>query len=383
MSGPAQGPARHGRGRADSEAQRALADLVGAIEVLVCTGSGGVGKTTTAATLATEGARRGRRAAVVTIDPARRLGDALGLGPGALGNEPVAVHGDWAGTLHALVLDTPTTFDELVTRYSTDTRQAARILGNRFYQNISRTLSGTQEYMAGEKLYELYESGHFDLIVVDTPPTRDALDFLDAPGQLTRLLDHRVYRVLTAPGRGVARVVNRAAQVVVRAGARVVGSDVVEDVVAFFAAFEGMEDGFRDRGERVRELLGSASTAFVLVASPRPDTVAEAAFFSERLAERGLAVRSLVVNRMQPNFEASARPEAGRPDLAAGAPAALGALVRNLADFRSVAAREEEVLRSLAARVAPAPVVRVPLLDDDVHDLGGLARLRPHLVGGE
>jgi anion-transporting ArsA/GET3 family ATPase len=350
--------------------------------VLVCAGSGGVGKTTTAAALAAEGARAGRRAVVVTIDPARRLADALGLGQ--LTNEPREVGGPWGeqgGTLHALMLDTKTTFDELVGRYATSGAQRERILANRFYRNLSSALSGTGEYMAAEKLYELHCSEHFDLIVVDTPPTRNALDVLDAPNQLARLLDHRVYRVLTAPGRGFGRVVNRAAQTVVRTGARAVGAEVVDDAVAFFAAFDGMEQGFRERSQRVQALLGSPSTAFILVASPRADTVGEATHFARRLEEQGLAVRALVMNRMHPPFGGLPAHEArARAEEAGGPGQPLGALWSNLADFRAVAEREEETLAGLAARVAPAPVVRVPLLDDDVHDLDGLALVGRHLL---
>lgn len=341
-----------------------------------------MGKTTTAAALAAEGARIGRRAVVVTIDPARRLADALGLGH--LTNEPREVAGPWGaegGSLHALMLDTKTTFDELVGRYATSPAQQERILANRFYRNLSGALSGTGEYMAAEKLYELHCSESFDLIVVDTPPTRNALDVLDAPNQLARLLDHRVYRILTAPGRGVGRVVNRAAQTVVRTGARAVGAEVVDDAVSFFAAFDGMEQGFRERSQRVQALLGSPSTAFVLVASPRADTVGEATHFAKRLEEQGLSVRALVVNRMHPPFGGVPAADARHRAAAAGTTPPLAALWTNLADFRSVAEREEETVAGLAARVAPAPVVRVPLLDDDVHDLEGLALIGRHLLG--
>jgi anion-transporting ArsA/GET3 family ATPase len=362
----------------------ALGQLLAESRVLVCAGSGGVGKTTTSAALAAEGARRGRRAVVVTIDPARRLADALGLG--SLTNDPRPVAGDWGsgGSLHALMLDTKTTFDELVERYSASDAQRQRILGNRFYRNISGALSGTQEYMAAEKLYELHESEQFDLIVVDTPPTRNALDVLDAPNQLARLLDHRVYRVLTAPGRGVGRVVNRATQAVVRTAARVVGAEVIDDTVAFFAAFEGMEEGFRERSQRVRALLASEATTFVLVASPRVDTVGEALHFAHRLDEQGLAVRALVVNRMHPDFGGIDPAEARRRAAEEGGRATPpGALWANLADFRAVAEREEDTLAALAQRVAPAPVVRVPLLADDVHDLDGLATVAAHLFTGD
>ena len=238
-----------------------LTRLVDERAIVVCCGSGGVGKTTTAAVLAAEAARRGRRAVVVTIDPAKRLADALGLA-GGLTNDPALVEGPWPGELWAMMLDTKSTFDDLVHRHAPSPGQAERILANPFYRNISAALSGTQEYMAGEKLYELSEDPRFDLVVVDTPPTRNALDFLDAPGRLTRFLDHRLYRVLTAPTRLGLRVANFAAQAFLRTISKVVGGDVVSDAVAFFQAFEGMEAGFRARAAEVDRLLRAPATAY-------------------------------------------------------------------------------------------------------------------------
>src|SRR5438270_4116652 len=183
------------------------------------------------------------------------------------------------------MLDTKTTFDDLVIRYSADADQAQGILENRLYRNISGALSGTQEYMAMEKLYELHAEGGFDLIVVDTPPTRNALDFLDAPRRLTRFLDNRIFRLLIMPTRAYLRAVSVATQAFLRTISKVVGTDVVKDAVAFFTAFEGMEEGFRDRAQHVMDLLSDPSTAFVLVAAPRRDAVEEALFFAEKLAE--------------------------------------------------------------------------------------------------
>ena len=200
------------------------------------------------------------------------------------------------------MLDTETTFDGLVVRYAKDAEQAERILDNRFYRNIAGALAGTQEYMAMEKLHELHEDGGYDLIVVDTPPTRHALDFLDAPNRLIRLLDNRVFRLLMMPTRAYLRVASAAVQTFLRRVTKVVGAEVVDDVVAFFRAFEGMEQGFRDRAAAVAQLLGDASTTFVLVTSARRDSVNEAEFFADRLAESGLGVGALVVNRMLPAF---------------------------------------------------------------------------------
>lgn len=349
--------------------------------IVVCCGSGGVGKTTTAAVIALEGARRGRRAVVVTIDPAKRLADALGLE--SLSNTPHRIDGEWEGELWALMLDTKSTFDNLVARYAPSPEQAEGILTNRFYRNISGALSGTQEYMAMEKLYELFEAGTFDLIVVDTPPTRNALDFLEAPRTLTRFLDHRLYRMLTAPTRGALRAVNVAAQAFLRSTSKVVGGEPVKDALAFFQAFEGMEQGFIERARHTQALLDSEQTAFVLVASPRGDTVNEATFFARKLAESHLKVKAVIVNRMHPRF-GSGQPTAARAraeTLAARGPAgtALANHYANLADFQQVAVREEEHLEELVRSVTGAPIVRVPFLRSDVHDLDGMSQVARHL----
>jgi anion-transporting ArsA/GET3 family ATPase len=356
-----------------------LGALTSSRSIVVCCGTGGVGKTTTAATVALEGARRGRRAVVVTIDPAKRLADALGAA-GSLSNTPSRIDGDWPGELWAVMLDTKTTFDQLVHRYSADPEQAARILANRFYRNMSTALSGTQEYMAAEKLYELHDDLHFDLVVVDTPPTHNALDFLDAPGRLTRFLDHRLYRVLMAPTRAYLRAVNAAARTVLRSMTKVVGAEVISDAIAFFQAFDGMEAGFRERAGRVLELLSAADTAYVLVAAPRADAVEEAMYFAKRLADSGMSVAALVVNRVHPTFGAGSAATA-HAAAAEHAGTDLGALWENLAEFRDAAAREGEQLVSLRAQIGDAVVCLVPQLADDVHDLAGLATVGRHLFG--
>ena len=354
-----------------------LPELVADRRILVCCGSGGVGKTTSAAVLALEAAKAGRRAVVVTIDPAKRLADALGLE--GLTDTPSRIEGDWPGELWALMLDTKSTFDALVVANATSPEQGERILQNRFYRNISGALSGTQEYMAMEKLYELHEQTDFDLIVVDTPPTRNALDFIDASRRLSRFLDHRLFRMLTSPSRGIVKAVNVAAQTFFRTVAKVVGAEVIEDAIAFFRAFEGMEEGFRTRADRVTELLSDPQTAFVLVASPRRDTVVEAKFFADKLGEADIAVQAVVVNRMHPHF-GGGLPEAVRERARTLAGTDLGGLYANLADFQLVAAREEEHLEPLLGAVPGAAIVRVPFLRDDVHDLDGLAIVGDHLM---
>ena len=353
-----------------------LGELVAARRTIVCCGSGGVGKTTTAAVVALQAAELGRRTVVVTIDPAKRLADALGLA--GLTGEPSRIDGDWPGELWALMLDPKSTFDALVAKHATDAAQTERILANRFYRNISEALSGTQEYMAMEKLYELHEDSDYDLVVVDTPPTRHALDFLDAPRRLSRFLEHRLFRVLVAPRSGLVKAVNVAAQTFLRSVSRVVGGDVIDDALAFFQAFEGMEEGFRERADKVNELLAAPETAFLLVASPRRDTLHEAQYFADRLQEAGIPVQGLVVNRVHPSF-GDALPEATRARAATLDGSDLGSLYANLADFQTMAAREREHLAGLAAAIGSAPMALVPFLSDDVHDIPGMAEVARHL----
>lgn len=353
-----------------------LTDMIEHRAVLVCCGTGGVGKTTTAAALALAGARAGRRAVVVTIDPAKRLADALGLE--TLDNEPTLIDGPWPGRLGAMMLDTKSTFDGLVRRNAGSPEQAERILANRFYRNVSTTLSGTQDYMAVEKLFELNQSGDWDLVVVDTPPTRDALAFLEAPRLLARLLDNTIYRMVTAPGRGILKAVNSAAQVVLRQLARVVGASVVDDAVEFFQTFEGMEDGFRDRANRTFELLGDANSAFFLVASPRADTLTEARYFVERIGGADLSVAAIVVNRVLPEVDISAPDATALAERLAGGP--VGSAARALADIAVARSDDEANIAELAAMAPDATIKRVPLLDDDVHDLESLASIADALT---
>ncbi|MFN8021456.1 MAG: ArsA-related P-loop ATPase [Acidimicrobiales bacterium] len=359
-------------------------DLAGALdgaEVVVCCGSGGVGKTTTAAVLGLELARRGRRVVVVTIDPAKRLADALGM-PGGLGNDPAQLDlgardgsdGTAAlGELWAMMLDTAATFDGLVRAHAPTPEQAERILGNRFYRNIAGALSGTQEYMAAERLHALHDDPRFDVVIVDTPPTRNALDFLEAPGTLARFLDHPLFKLLMMPTRRGLKVLNVAAQPVLRTIGKVVGGDVLADAIAFFQAFDGMETGFRDRADEVMALLRSGHTRYVLVAAPQRDTIDEARYFAGRLGEASLAVSALVVNRSTPRF--------GRP--AGRRTKAEAALWANLDELVAISEAEHEQLAPLVADAGGAPVCWVPMLSGDVHDLDGLHQIRRLLFGPE
>ena len=352
-----------------------LSEIVAERAIVVCCGSGGVGKTTVSAAFALEAARRGRRACVVTIDPAKRLADALGVD--TLANTPRRIDGDWPGELWALMLDPKGTFDELIARYASSPEQAESILTNRIYRNLTGALSGTQEYMAMEKLYELSEDGHYDLVVVDTPPSRNALDFLDAPRRLTRFLGHRLFQLLLMPTRAYLRAVSVATQALLRTISKVAGAEIVHDAVAFFQAFEGMEEGFRNRAEHMRRLLARRTTAFVLVTSPRSDTVEEAGWFADKLNESGLAVEGLVVNRVHPAFGAVETLPVAPPG------SALAALIDNLRGYQAVNRREEDAFAALVTQVAPSPVSLVPLLDVDVHDVDGLGLVADHLFSDQ
>jgi anion-transporting ArsA/GET3 family ATPase len=346
-------------------------------------------------------AERGMKVAVVTIDPAKRLANALGLD--ALDNEPHEIAPErWdpkgeraaGGRLSAMMLDTKRTFDGLVTRHAADDAQAQRILENSFYRNISGALSGTQEYMAMEKLHELHEEGGFDLIVVDTPPSRHALDFLDAPKRLLRLLDNRVFRMLMVPTRTYLKVAGAAVQAFIRTVSRVVGAEVVDDIVAFFRSFEGMEEGFRTRAARVVDLLAQPDTKFVLVTSPRRDAVEEARYFAEKIGDHDLSVAALVVNRVHPRFGTElptglrARattlrdlPVADRD--ARAARVRLAAHYDNLADFNEIAERERAHIETVRVRTGSAAVAFVPFLAHDVHDFDALAEVGRMLFGSD
>jgi anion-transporting ArsA/GET3 family ATPase len=361
-----------------------LDDVLQGADVVVTCGSGGVGKTTTAAVIGMQAATLGRRVVVVTIDPARRLADALGL-PDGLAAEPQRIElGDGGtGELWAMMLDSGAAFDALVRRHAGDDEQANRIVSNNFYRNISRALSGTQEYMAAETLYQLHDDERFDVVVVDTPPSRNALNFIEAPGVLARFLDHRLFRLLMLPARGGMRVVTAATQPLLRAIGKVVGSDVLADAVAFFHAFAGMESGFRQRAEVVIGLLRSDATRYVIVSSPHRDTVVEAVWFAGQLVSQGIDRFAGVANRVHPSFgpgtaaEATAREEAaaadGRVDEAA--------LWRNLAELRGYAEADRAELGPFTELLGAAPFAEVPLLAGDVHDLAGLVEIRQHLFG--
>jgi len=352
--------------------------------IVICAGSGGVGKTTTAAAIAMGLASRGLRVAVLTIDPARRLAQSLGLEE--LDNEARRVEPErfsragveMRGELWAMMLDAKRTFDELVERYAPDPAARDRLLGNRIYAEVSNAVSGSQEYMAIEKLNELDAEDRYDALVLDTPPTRNALDFLDAPSRLSRFIDSRALGALIRPG---GRLLGRGSSLLFHALKRITGVDVMEDISEFFAAFADMAQGFRDRAARVEAVLSGPATAFLVVSSPRPEAIDEAIFFRRRLAERRLPFAGVVVNRMhaQPGGLDGSVPRAELGELLG---AELGGKVaRNLEEVNALAARDRRSVERLELALGRAPIVPVPHLDDDVHDIAGLAAMNEFLFG--
>ena len=358
-------------------------------QVLVTTGAGGVGKTTTAAAIGLAAAHAGRRCLVMTIDPARRLAQALGLDE--LGSTPQQVSvptGD--GELWAMMLDMQSTFDSLIDRHATSASNARAIKGNRIYKTLSSTLSGTQEYMAMEKLHELHDDGSWDLLVIDTPPTRNALDFLEAPKRMTSFLEGRLLRLLLKPatsvGKGYLRFVGAGATAFMKVAGKVTGMDLLNDLADFFGNFEGMYEGFKERADEVLDLLQQPTSQFVVVTAPQPPPLREAKFFLDRLEQEGLHLAGVVVNRISPQpdlaaSDAELRDAARRlDDTGDDADAAVADGLRLLADLTGLAGRQRrDVDAALYGRRVNA-LVDVPLLRTDVHDVDGLLEIATRLT---
>jgi len=356
--------------------------------ILVCCGSGGVGKTTTAAALALRAAERGRRTVVLTIDPARRLAQSMGLTE--LDNTPRAVSGVGAGgSLDAMMLDMKRTFDQLVVDHA-DPGKAEAILSNPFYQALSSSFAGTQEYMAMEKLAQLVGTGDYDLVVVDTPPTRSALDFLDAPQRLTTFLDGRMVRILLAPakagGKAYLKAVTAGLSVFTSVLTKIIGTEVLRDLSQFVAALETMFGGFRERAQSTYDLLKAPGTAFVVVAAPERDALREAAYFVERLAAERMPLAGLVVNRVHRSAVEGLTAE--RSVAAAQTlereqdTTAASAVLRLHADRVHLADREARLQERFSRAHPGVPVVEVAAQPGDVHDLDGLRSVGEDLAGG-
>jgi anion-transporting ArsA/GET3 family ATPase len=375
-----------------------LTDAIRSKNIIVVCGAGGVGKTTTAAAIALEAARD-RRTIVVTIDPAKRLASALGLDAG-LGHASSEVQlgggTDGTGSLHAAMLDMKTAWDDLVEKYSPTRAQAQRIKENRIYQGVSEQFVGSQGYMAMERLADLNESGRWDLIVIDTPPTRSALDFLEAPNRMTDFIGGSLLRWMAKPyaaaGRFGLRAFNFTAAPFLKIADRVLGSQVLEDLSALVLDFQQMYDGFKERAEDVLRLLGSETTGFVIVTTLEGPPLEEAGFFIDRLVDERLPLAGAVANKVVPLELADANPAAARdadPEAIATAaslePQRAQVALLDAADaletFGTLARRDRRNLKELEAR-ARAPVTSVPLLTHDVHDLEGLRELGRYLLQG-
>lgn len=355
--------------------------------IIVCCGSGGVGKTTTSAALALRAAERGRKVVVLTIDPARRLAQSMGIKE--LDNTPRPVQGlqvtAGEGRLDAMMLDMKRTFDEVVLSQASP-EKAKQILANPFYIALSSSFAGTQEYMAMEKLGQLHRdqvlgSGTYDLIVVDTPPSRSALDFLDAPERLSSFLDGRFVRLLLAPAKGPAKLMTAGFSLITSALTRILGAQFLKDLQTFVTALDTVFGGFRQRAQQTYSLLQADGTAFLVVAAPEPDALREAEYFVERLSEDGMPLAGLVVNRASPEPAGSLSADeamAGAERLRSSADRAdslTAGLLRLHADHVRMVQRER-VLRDRFATTHPqVPTAVVPALAGDVHDLGGLRRV--------
>lgn len=367
---------------------KSIADVVAAHEVIICAGSGGVGKTTTAAALALFAAQQGRRTMVLTIDPARRLANALGLRD--LGNEARDVAVDARGSLSAMMLDQKGAWDKLVERYAPSDEIRQRIFANHFYQHLSQSFAGSQEYMAVEQLAELHDSGHYDAIVVDTPPTRHALDFLEAPQRIADFLDRQIIRWFVKPyfsaGWATLRTVNRTIGAVFRRLEDATGVTALVEVSDFFASMSGLFDGFEARVQRVSRLLKSKETAFVLVASPDEQVLTEAEYFCGKVTELSVALRAVVFNRVHRESVLDLRAVdeewlRGLVSRAAGREQSVD-LADTFLNYETLARgdnlRVEAFRKQLPRRT---PVATVPNFNEDLHDLDGLRRMIPYLVG--
>ena len=352
--------------------------------IIVCCGSGGVGKTTTSAALALRAAERGRKVVVLTIDPARRLAQSMGIE--ALDNTPrpvPGVHEAGTGSLDAMMLDMKRTFDEVVESQASP-EKAAQILANPFYQALSSSFAGTQEYMAMEKLGQLRKdaqrTGRWDLIVVDTPPSRSALDFLDAPERLSSFLDGRFIRLMLAPAKGPAKLMTAGLSVVTNALTKILGAQVLRDMQTFVAAFDTLFGGFRARAQKTFELLQASETAFLVVAAPEPDALREAAYFVERLNEERMPLAGLVVNRasrvpvgsLSGDEAMTIAEKLDRHPDPDGSSTITAGLLRLHAERTRIVARESRLRRRFAAAHPEVPTAVMPALSTDVHDLDGL-----------
>jgi anion-transporting ArsA/GET3 family ATPase len=366
-----------------------IASLLEHKRIAICAGAGGVGKTTTSAAIAMGMAARGLRVAVLTIDPAKRLANSLGLPE--LGNEERRVDPErfaeagleMRGELWAMMLDAKRTWDEVIERHASDAKTRDAVFSNRIYQELSNAVAGSTEYMAMEKLYELYHEGRYDLLVLDTPPTRNALDFLDAPERLSRFVDSRSLQFFLRPGRLGLKVFGRGSGILFSVLKRVTGIDLLRDLSEFFQSFGDMATGIGERAGRVGELLGARETTFLLVTSPQRDAIDESVFFRRRLRESKLPFGGAIVNRMTEGPSDGEEVDV-EDDVRALLGEKLGRKVaRNFEDHRRLAEHDRAQVARLARELRGEPLITVPLLDDDVYDMAGLAAINEHLFAAD
>jgi anion-transporting ArsA/GET3 family ATPase len=367
-----------------------VGELLADKRVCICGGSGGVGKTTISASIAMGMAAEGRKVAVVTIDPAKRLANSLGLEE--LGNEPRLVDPavfeaagvEMKGELWAMMLDAKRTFDEVIERLAPDERTRDDILANRIYQELSNAVAGSQEYTAMSKLYDLDRDHDFDLLVLDTPPSRNALDFLDAPDRLTQFLEGRALQVFLRPTSLATRIVGRGTGVVFSVLKRVTGVDLLQDLSVFFRSLGGLIDGFKERAKQVNALLADSETVFLLVTSPEREPIDEAIFFWRKLKAARMPFGGVLVNRVHHDEAPDADPE----EVAAALEDELGPklaakVAENFRDYQVLARRDRANIERLAGKLDDRRVVLLPYLDEDVHDAGGLARINRFLFASD
>ena len=372
-----------------------LAHLVRDKRILISVGAGGVGKTTTAAVLGLMGARWGRRTLVMTIDPARRLADSLGLSSidqfeRCVPAERAAAIGLRDGLLHAMMLDQKETFDALITRHAPNDEVRTRILSNKLYRELSTRLSGGQEYAAMEKLYEVASSDRYDLLVLDTPPTANAFDFLEAPRKMVELLDSPAVRIFVksyeAAGHFSLRLISLGGRYVFKRLARFVGGEFLDDVAEFFADMHSLLDGFRERATAVKELLAADSVGFVIVTAPDPRSLSQAKLFHQRLQADGLELSAFVINRVHQAAGlplTHARLERALQELLPGDPALRQRFAAELAvaagQVHALAEQDGRAIERFRQECGEQLYVEVPLLPFDVHDMLGLRRLESYL----
>ena len=368
-----------------------LAARLAGMRICICLGGGGVGKTTTSAALALELASRGQKVAVITIDPARRLAAALGLRVGASGHPHIGEHRidpalfaaqgiEMKGELWAMMLDPKRTLDDAIANLEPEASTREEILSNPIYRELSTAVAGSQELSAIAELYALHNERDFDVIVLDTPPSRNALDFLDAPTRLLGFLEGRALQVFLAPGGLTARLFGRSTALVFSIFARITGVDMLSDLSQFFRSVSGVIDPFSQRTRDVASLLRESSTAFLIITSPEPEPAREAVFMARKLDARGMSRSELIINRVNRDGLGGHTVDEVNELLAPtlGEPLALR-VAHNLADFDVLAQRDRKTVARLTHELGHGNPVLVPQLDEDVQDLRGLARVAEHL----